>query len=162
MTDQDPNSPGKAPSSPAEGQKGPSGSPDTPGQGNPGKSPSGDPGNDAGKGTDSGESFPRSYVEELRKESAGYRSKSSKLAEKLVYSMASQNGRLADPTDLPVTPELLDDDGIPDPQKVADAIADLVKRKPHLAAVKPTGDIGQGPRDDQPAGSWLDAARVRI
>ena len=46
---------------------------------------------------------------------------------------------LADPSDMTFDPELLDE-----PDALAQAVAELVKRKPHLAKRLASGDIGQG------------------
>ncbi len=62
--------------------------------------------------------------------------------------MAAQTGRLADPTDLPVTDDLLDEDGYPDAAKVDEAVARLIEATPHLASTKPRGDVGQGASSD--------------
>jgi hypothetical protein len=53
---------------------------------------------------------------------------------------------LADPTDLDGTVEMLDDDGVPDPDRIKAAAEALVEAKPHLAARKVVGDVGQGAR----------------
>ncbi len=63
-------------------------------------------------------------------------------------AQAALTGKLADPTDLPFTEDLLDDDGLVDDTKVQAAVEDLIKRKPHLAARRPTGDVGQGARPE--------------
>ena len=87
--------------------------------------------------------FPRSYVERLRRESAGYRERATKgdtYAQRLHTEMVRATGKLADPTDLPFDAEHLDD-----PDVLAAAVDDLLARKPHLASRKPLGDIGQGP-----------------
>lgn len=55
---------------------------------------------------------------------------------------------LADPTDLPVTDDLLDEDGLVDSAKVQAAVDVLLARKPHLAARRPRGDVGQGARPE--------------
>ena len=99
--------------------------------------------------TDEPQTFDRTYVEELREQAAGYRVKAKRadvLAGRLVTAYAAATGKLADPTDLPVTDELLDDDGLPDAKKIEQAIADLIVRKPHLAARRVAGDVGQGAR----------------
>lgn len=88
------------------------------------------------------ETFPREYVEKLRKENAGYRDKAKKTddyAHQLHAALVKETGRLADPTDLPFKEETLHD-----PVKLAAAIDDLLATKPHLANRKPMGDIGQG------------------
>ncbi|WP_137120916.1 hypothetical protein [Segeticoccus rhizosphaerae] len=89
------------------------------------------------------ETFPRSYVEKLRKENAGYRERAQRaddLAAALWTSRVSATGRLADPTDLPM-PEQADP---LDAEAVTAAVDDLLTRKPHLAARRVTGDVGQG------------------
>jgi hypothetical protein len=70
------------------------------------------------------------------------------LAASLVTATAALTGKLADPTDLPFTDDLLDDDGYVDEAKVRAAVDDLIKRKPHLAARRPRGDVGQGARPE--------------
>ncbi|MFN6542805.1 hypothetical protein [Mycolicibacterium nivoides] len=92
------------------------------------------------------ETFPRSYVEKLRKESQGYRER-AKTAEanldaalrELFTARVTGTGRLADPDDLPYDAELLADG-----DKLTGAIDELIKRKPHLAARKVSGSVGQG------------------
>lgn len=86
--------------------------------------------------------FPRSYVERLRRESAGYREQANtagQLAQRLHTELVRATGRLADPSDLPFDQEHLDD-----ANALTDAIDSLLARKPHLASRRPTGDIGQG------------------
>ncbi len=93
------------------------------------------------------ETFDRDYVQKLRDEAAGHRVKAKRtdaLNARLATAQAALTGKLADPTDLPFTDDLLDDDGLVDEDKVHAAVEDLIKRKPHLAARRPTGDIGQG------------------
>lgn len=89
------------------------------------------------------ETFPRSYVEKLRKENAGYRERAQRaddLAAALWTVRVSATGRLADPTDLPM-PEQADP---LDAEAITTAVDDLLTRKPHLAARRVTGDVGQG------------------
>ena len=57
---------------------------------------------------------------------------------------------LADPTDLPLGDDLLDEDGYPDAERIATAARALVERKPHLADRRPTGEVDQGARDEGP------------
>lgn len=96
------------------------------------------------------EMFPRSYVEQLRHESAEHRTRAQRADELSARLMAATvatatAGILTDPTDLATSSdELLDEDGYPDPQRIATAARELVARKPHLADRRPTGDIGQG------------------
>lgn len=97
------------------------------------------------------ETFPRQYVEDLRRENAEARTKAKRtdtLTSALVVELARATGRMADPTDLPPSDALLDGDGMPDPSKVDAAITALLGAKPHLASRKPRGDVGQGATAD--------------
>lgn len=88
------------------------------------------------------DTFPRSYVEKLRRESAGYRERAAKgdaYAQRLHTELVRATGRLADPTDL-----AFDENHLDDPESLAAAVDDLLARKPHLATRRPSGDIGQG------------------
>ena len=88
------------------------------------------------------ETFPRSYVEKLRRESAGYRERANTAdtyAQRLHLELVRATGKLADPTDIP-----FDETHLDDPDALAAAVDDLLARKPHLASRRPTGDIGQG------------------
>ena len=88
------------------------------------------------------ETFPRDYVEKLRKENAGYREKAKKAeqyAQELHSARVAATGRLADPSDLPFDPTHLED-----MSKLEAAIDELLHAKPHLALRKPRGDVGQG------------------
>lgn len=120
----------------------------------PADDPTGEPaaGPEVDPDGDHPETFPRSYVEELRRSEAGYRTRakqSDTLAAALVTSYAAQTGRLADPSDLPYDAEALcDEDGVPDAGKVAAAVDALLTVKPHLATRRPVGDVGQGARPD--------------
>lgn len=89
------------------------------------------------------ETFPRSYVEELRQENGRYRQRAQQadqLSQRLHTELVRATGRLADPTDLPFDAAHLDD-----PDTLTAAIEELLSRKPHLANRRPVGDIGQGP-----------------
>ena len=93
--------------------------------------------------TEDGDTFPRAYVEKLRREAADARVRAQKaddLAGALWAARVAATGRLADPTDLPM-PE--DADPL-DPETVAAAVEDLLARKPHLASRVPRGDVGAG------------------
>lgn len=97
---------------------------------------------------DQGDTFPRSVVEKLRKESAGYREKAKtaetradELARRLHQVLVQQDGRLADARDLPYRPEHLED-----PDVLAHAIESLLEDRPTLASRTPRGDVGQGAR----------------
>lgn len=88
------------------------------------------------------ETFPREYVEKLRKENGDNRVKAKKAddyAQRLHTALVAETGRLADPTDLP-----FDEAHIDDPAALTAAVEELLNSKPHLANRKPTGDIGQG------------------
>jgi hypothetical protein len=104
-----------------------------------------------------GDTFPREYVERLRKENAGYRDKAKRaddLAERLHLARVIATGRLADPTDLPYDESLIDDDDA----ALSAAIDGLLERKPHLASRRVVGDIGQGagePTTDVDLGGML-------
>lgn len=92
------------------------------------------------------ETFPRSYVEELRRENADARVKAKRsddLATRLHAALVSATGRLADPTDLPFDDAHLDDEGA-----LSAAIDELLGSKPHLASRRPHGDVGQGARPE--------------
>jgi hypothetical protein len=100
------------------------------------------------------DTFPREYVQRLRDEAAGHRIKAQRADEAVarltlatITTMTADV--LADPTDLQVTDDLLDEDGWPDPEKIKAAAQELVARKPHLATRRPQGDIGQGARGDE-------------
>lgn len=93
--------------------------------------------------------FPRHYVEELRKESGGYRERAKTaeanadaLSKRLHTALVAATGRLADPADVPYDAEHLDE-----PEKLAAAIDALLEAKPHLKARKVSGDVGLGQRD---------------
>lgn len=146
---------GKAPSSPQDGRKDPAGGPDT------GKAPT----DRTDKITeDDRQTFDRAYVERLRDEAAAHRIKSKRVdvvTQRLVTSMAAQTNRLADPTDLPFSPDLLDDDGLPDESKIAEAIEQLLAKKPHLASRRPQdSDVGQGAQAEADNVSLADLLRM--
>lgn len=91
---------------------------------------------------DAAETFPREYVEELRKENAKYRQRAGQvddLATRLHTALVTATGRLADASDLP-----FDEAHLSDPDALSAAIDALVAAKPHLASRKPVGSIGQG------------------
>jgi hypothetical protein len=91
---------------------------------------------------DEPETFPREYVENLRKESAKYRDRAKDrdgVAHRLHTALVAATGRLQDPSDLPYA-----DAHIEDPDQLDAAIDELLTRKPHLASHTPHGDIGQG------------------
>lgn len=94
------------------------------------------------KPQDAPETFPREYVEQLRREAAEARQKAKKAdtyAEQLFYARVAATGRLADPSDLPFDLDVLDD--LPALEAAIDA---LIATKPHLASRTPRGSVGQG------------------
>ncbi len=105
------------------------------------------------------ETFPRQYVEQLRRENADRRKRAeelegrnAKLVRGLLMAEIRHDGRLADPADLldgADATALLDDDGTPDPEKIKAAVSGLLARKPHYAK-RISGDVGQGARPGPP------------
>lgn len=90
------------------------------------------------------ETFPRSVVEQLRRENAKYRTRAQSaddLAHRLHTELVRATGRLADPTDLE-----FHEDHLGDPDALAAAVDELLTAKPHLASRRPVGDAGQGNR----------------
>ena len=91
---------------------------------------------------DEPDTFPRSVVEELRRENARYRTRAGQaddMSQRLHLELVRATNRLADPSDLPFDENHLEDVSILDA-----AIDQLLAAKPHLASRRPTGDIGQG------------------
>lgn len=113
--------------------------------------------------------YPAEIVQKLRHEAADRRTKAreadaarqaadaraAKLTERLLTaSLAQHAGTLADPSDLLAhvdAADLCDDDGLPDPAKIAVAATALLAKKPHLGSRKPAGDVDQGARGGPPA-----------
>lgn len=88
------------------------------------------------------DSFPREYVEKLRDENAKYRQRaqrSDQLAQRLHTALVDATGQLQDATDL-----AFDEAHLEDPEALQKAVDELLAAKPHLAARKFNGDIGQG------------------
>lgn len=88
------------------------------------------------------DTFPRSYVEELRQENGKYRQRAQRaddLAHRLHTSLVAATGRLQDPDDLEFNEDHLDD-----PEALKAAVDALLQARPHLAARRPRGDVGQG------------------
>ncbi len=91
---------------------------------------------------DEPDTFPRTVVEELRRENARYRTRAGQaddMATRLHLELVRATGRLADPSDLAYVENHLEDVSILDA-----AIDQLLAAKPHLASRRPSGDIGQG------------------
>lgn len=90
------------------------------------------------------ETFDTAYVTKLREESAAYREKAKRsedLEKQLHTALVRLDGRLADPEDLEFNAEHLENR-----DKLADAIADLISRKPGLKKQQLSGDVGAGKR----------------
>ena len=64
---------------------------------------------------------------------------------RLFHALVAQDGRLTDPTDMPVDMDLLDD-----PEALHEAIGALVEKKPHLKR-KQFDAIGSHERDERPS-----------
>lgn len=84
--------------------------------------------------------------QKLRRQAQRYRlrardasSKAERYARELFTARLAALDVLADPSDMTFDLELLDE-----PDALAQAVAELVKRKPHLAKRLASGDIGQG------------------
>ena len=102
---------------------------------------------------DQQDTFPREYVEKLRKENGDHRTAAKAATEALVplqqrlhTLLVEKTGRLADPSDLPFDAAHLDDEAA-----LTTALDDLLARKPHLASRRVVGDVGQGagtPKDE--------------
>lgn len=115
---------------------------------------------DANEPDGSPDTFPKAYVDKLRKEAADNRVKAKRAedyANRLHTALVEANGRLADPSDLPFDAAHLED-----AEALDAAISDLLARKPHLASRTPRGNIGQGvnvpEQDDFSLSSWLRGA----
>ena len=103
-----------------------------------------------------GDTFPRAYVEKLRREAAEAHTRAKRaddLAGALWAARVAATGRLADPTDLPM-PEGADP---MDPAAVDTAVAELLAAKPHLASRVPRGFVAQGSQPEPPAAPSLSA-----
>lgn len=112
--------------------------------------PDGNADNSAGEA----DTFPREYVETLRKESAGYRERAragderaDALAMRLHKELVKATNRLENADDLPFDAEHLDD-----ADKLNAALDALLADRPYFAKRKVTGDAGQGPRGATDAG----------
>lgn len=106
--------------------------------------------------TDEPDTFPRSYVEQLRAENQRYRERgknADELARRLHTELVRATGRLADPSDL-----AFDETHLADPDALTAALDDLLTRKPHMATRRPAGDIGQGAVSE--GGSTVDLAAI--
>ena len=108
------------------------------------------------------DTFPRSYVESLRRESAEHRTRAADrdaLAQRLQANLVAATGRLVDGADDLVP---FDEAHLTDPDALSAALDALLEARPYLARPqRPSGDVGQG-RGSAPAPfSLLDALRGR-
>lgn len=116
--------------------------------------PDAQPDGNADDSADDADTFPREYVEELRKESADHRTKAKAaeeradaLAKRLHRELVTATGRLENPADL-----AFDADHLDDADKLNAAIDALLAERPYFAKRKVAGDAGQGPRGVADAG----------
>lgn len=109
------------------------------------------------------DTFSRDYVNKLRDEAAQHRLRAKRTDAanaRLLDALIASDGRLLDPEALPLSDDLLDDDGIVDPGKVADAVGSLVERKAYLLKPPAPAPLPQGVREDVPQPlSLLEVAR---
>lgn len=109
-----------------------------------------------------GDTFPREYVETLRKESAEHetnaeaaKDRADALAKRLHTELVRATGRLENAADLPFDTDHLDDD-----DALSAAIDALLSDRPYFAKRKVVGDAGQGARGGNPEPfSLLDALK---
>lgn len=92
------------------------------------------------------DTFSRDYVENLRNESAGHRTKATEYAKRAHAALVKADGRLVDPDALPFDVAHLESE-----TGVTDAITALIEAKPYLNANRVGGDIGQHD-EGKPAG----------
>lgn len=100
------------------------------------------------------DTFPRDYVNKLRRENRTYRDRAEaadqradELAQRLHSELVKSSGKLADATDLAFDAAHLDD-----ADKLGAAIDALIESKPHLKSRRVSGDAGQGVKsaEDEP------------
>lgn len=109
---------------------------------------------------DDRDTFPREYVEQLRGEARRHR-QAARDAQRQVADLEAEvwrmrvtsTGRLADPSDLPIPEDRLDAD-------VDAEVAALLAAKPHLAARRAGGRIGQGEPSTPAAPGLADMLRA--
>lgn len=132
------------------GDQSPQGDPETPAAGDSAPDNSAASGDTDGTTdtTESGDAdtFSREYVQELRQESASYRTRVRDLEQQLHRLQVQQTGALADPADLEFDAAHLES-----PEALQAAIDALLADKPHLKARRIVGDVGQGNRGSAPA-----------
>ena len=109
---------------------------------------------------DAPDTFPREYVEKLRDENAKYRQRAQRsddLANRLHTALVEATGSLQDASDLP-----FDESHLDDPEALQQAIDELLAAKPHLAARRPRGDVGQGQTGTSNTVDLAEMLRARI
>lgn len=113
------------------------------------------------------DTFPREYVEQLRKEAAEHRTGRTAAEERSDAAMSRLRAAaihsatrevLADPSDLRWDDSMADEGGWPDAEKITAAATALVEAKPHLGRVR--GDVGQGYRGGEQSVSLVEALRM--
>lgn len=106
--------------------------------------------------------FPRAYVESLRRESAEHRTKAADrdaLAQRLQATLVAQTGRLVEGADDLVP---FDEAHLTDPDALSAALDALLEARPYLAKPqRPSGDVGQGKGAAPAPFSLIDALRGR-
>ena len=108
-----------------------------------------------------GDTFPRSYVEDLRKENADYRTRTKaaeeladQLGRRLHTALVTASNRLENPADL-----AYDASHLEDPEQLAAALDALLADRPYMAKRVVKGDVGQGNRGGSVGVSWADLFR---
>lgn len=119
---------------------------------------------DADDHDEDAETFPRAYVEKLRRESAGLRERlreaesagerADDLSRRLHAALLAQDGRLVDPEALPYAPEHLESQ-----EALTEAVTALLERKPYLSSQRFASTIPQGATPAPATFSLADALR---
>lgn len=109
------------------------------------------------------DTFSADYVAQLRAEAAEYRVR-AKIADEanahLLTAYAEADGRLAASDVLPLSDDLLGEDGLVDRDKVRAAIGDLLTAKPYLQSRRPTTALPMGAQPlATPDVGWLSVLR---
>ena len=105
--------------------------------------------------TEEPETFPRSYVEDLRQENGKYRQRAQTgrpYAQRLHTELVRATGKLADPTDMP-----FDETHLDSPDTLTEAIDELLHASRTWPRVGRPDDIGQGAT---PSASTVDLAAL--
>ncbi|OBB57957.1 hypothetical protein A5757_19265 [Mycobacterium sp. 852013-51886_SCH5428379] len=101
-----------------------------------------------------GDSFPREYVETLRRESAGHRDKArtaearaDELARALFTARVAALGMVENPAEIAYDADLLDD-----ADALSAAIEAAITERPYIKARRVTGSVGQGAQGGRDTG----------